>query len=136
MSDRTDLLLRKALQTLDADERDELLRGLLLGRLSGGMSAAAGVVGPVSAPRLAVNRERLAALLGAEAPTAAGVRMKVLPVRLPEAEHEQLRQFCQASGFSMAVVIRALVERFLDQYAGGTGRDELQDEARNPDSER
>jgi hypothetical protein len=31
-----------------------------------------------------------------------------------------LRQFCQASGFSMAVVIRALVERFLDQYAAGT----------------
>jgi hypothetical protein len=43
--------------------------------------------------------------------------MKVLPVRLPEAEHERLRQFCQASGFSMAVVIRALVGGFLDQYA-------------------
>ncbi len=126
MSDRADLLLRKALQTLDADERDELLRNLLLGHLSGGMSAAAGLVGPVSAPRLAVDRERLASLLGTEiqASTAAGVRMKVLPVRLPEAEHERLRQFCQASGFSMAVVIRALVERFLDQYAAGAGGDE------------
>lgn len=126
MSDRADLLLRKALQALDADERDELLRSLLLGRLSGGMSAAAGLVDPVGAPRLAVDRERLALLLGTEiqAPTAAGVRMKVLPVRLPEAEHERLRQFCQASGFSMAVVIRALVERFLDQYTAGAGGDE------------
>jgi hypothetical protein len=126
MPEKADLLLRKALQALDADERDELLRSLLLGQLSGGMSAAAGVVGPVSAPRLAVNRERLASLLGTEmqASTAAGVRMKVLPVRLPETEHERLRQFCQASGFSMAVVIRALVERFLDQYAAGTSGDE------------
>jgi hypothetical protein len=123
MSDRADLLLRKALQSLDADERDELLGGLLLGQLSGGMPAAAGVVGPVAPPRGAVNRDRLASLFGTEIPasTAAGVRLKVLPVRLPEAEHERLRQFCQASGFSMAVVIRALVERFLDQYAAETG---------------
>jgi len=126
MSDTADPLLRKALQALDPDERDELLRSLLLGQLSGGMSAAAGVVGPVGAPRSAVNRERLVSLLGTEisASTAAGVRLKVLPVRLPEAEHERLRQFCQASGFSMAVVIRALVERFLDQYAAGAGGDE------------
>ena len=100
MSDRADLLLRKALQSLDADERDELLGGLLLGQLSGGMPAAAGVVGPVAPPRGAVNRDRLASLFGTEIPasTAAGVRLKVLPVRLPEAEHERLRQFCQASG--------------------------------------
>jgi hypothetical protein len=122
MSSRTDLLLRKALQSLDANERDELLGGLLLGQLSGGMPAAAGVVGPVALPRGAVNRDRLASLFGTEipAPSAAGVRLKVLPVRLPEVEHGRLRQFCQASGFSMAVVIRALVERFLDQYAAGT----------------
>jgi hypothetical protein len=121
MSDSADLLLRKALQALDAEERDELLRSLLLGQLSGGMSAAAGVVGPTSAASLAVNPERLASLLATEiqAPTAAGVPMKVLPVRLPKTEHERLRQFCQASGFSMAVVIRALVERFLDQYTAG-----------------
>src|SRR5947209_7635822 len=34
MSDRVDLLLQKALQTLEVDEREELLRGLLLGRLT------------------------------------------------------------------------------------------------------
>jgi hypothetical protein len=121
MSDTADLLLRKALQALDTDERDELLRGLLLGQLSGGAATSPGVVGP----RVAVDRERLATLLGAELhpSTAAGARMKVLPVRLPEAEHERLRQFCQASGFSMAVVIRALVERFLEQYAAGADGD-------------
>jgi hypothetical protein len=60
MSDRADLLLRKALQALDPDERDELLRSLLLGQLSGGMPAAAGAVAPVSARTLAVDRGRLA----------------------------------------------------------------------------
>jgi hypothetical protein len=122
MSDRSDLLVQKALQSLDADERDELLRSLLLGRLGGGISTAAGVLGPVNAPPVRVDRERLTSLLGPEihASTAAGARMKVLPVRLPEAEHERLRQFCQTSGFSMAVVIRTLVERFLDQHAGAS----------------
>jgi len=43
----------------------------------------------------------------------AGARLKVLPVRLPEGDYERLRGFCGASGFSMAVVIRTLVERFL-----------------------
>ena len=119
MSNRVDLLLHKALQTLDVDERDELLRGLLLGRLTAGMSSSAGGVGPVAAPRAGVDRERLAFLFGREieAPVSAGAQLKVLPIRLPEADLERLRQFCQASGFSMAVVIRTLVERFLDQHA-------------------
>jgi hypothetical protein len=126
MSDRVGLLLHKALQTLDVDERDELLRGLLLGRLTAGMSSEAGVVGPVAAPRAGVDRERLASLLGREieAPVSAGAHLKVLPIRLPEADHERLRQFCQASGFSMAVVIRTLVERFLDQHATAADQDE------------
>jgi ParG len=126
MSDRIDLLLHKALQTLDVDERDELLRSLLLGRLTAGMSSSAGVVGPVAAPRAAVDRERLASLFGweIEAPVSSGAQLKVLPVRLPEADHERLRQFCQASGFSMAVVIRTLVERFLDQHAPAADQEE------------
>jgi hypothetical protein len=126
MSDRVGLLLHKALQTLDVDERDELLRGLLLGRLTAGMSSEAGVVGPVAAPRAGVDRERLASLLGREieAPVSAGAHLKVLPIRLPEADHERLRQFCQASGFSMAVVIRTLVERFLDRHATAADQDE------------
>jgi len=120
------MLLHKALQTLDADERDALLRGLLLGRLTEGMPFSAGVVGPAAAPRAAVDHERLASLLGAETePSAlAGARLKVLPIRLPEADHERLRQFCQASGFSMAVVIRTLVKRFLDQHAAEAGPDD------------
>jgi hypothetical protein len=126
MSDTVSVLIHKALQTLDADERDALLHGLLLGRLTEGMPFSAGVVGPAAAPRVAVDRERLASLFGAQIEPSApgGTRLKVLPIRLPEADHKRLRQFCQASGFSMAVVVRTLVERFLDQYAAEAGPDE------------
>lgn len=44
MSNNADLLLRTALQTLDPDECDELLRSQLLGQLTGGMAASTGVV--------------------------------------------------------------------------------------------
>jgi len=47
-----------------------------------------------------------------EGPTA------MLPVRLPPELHERLRQWSTESGFSMASIVRGLVERFLDQQAG------------------
>lgn len=122
-SERVDLLLQKALEALEPDERDELLRGLLLGRLTAGGSSWAEVVGPLAATPTGVDRQRLTSLLGASTEAHAGVRMKVLPIRLPEADHERLRRFCQASGFSMAVVIRTLVERFLAQHAAKDGQD-------------
>lgn len=124
MSDRAPLLLRQALQTLQPDERDELLHDLLLGQLGRSMSAPGGFAGAGIAAGFTVDRERLASLLGSgiDASSSAGARLKVLPVRLPEADYERLRDFCRASGFSMAVVIRTLVERFLDQHAAaGSG---------------
>lgn len=41
---------------------------------------------------------------------------------LPEADYERLRKLCQAQGFSMAVVIRTLLERFLDDHASDGGQ--------------
>jgi hypothetical protein len=43
--------------------------------------------------------------------------MSVLPVRLPADQLERLRSWCSDHGFSMAVVIRGLVDRFLDDQA-------------------
>ncbi len=39
---------------------------------------------------------------------------QVVPVRFPEAQHQRLKDWCATHGFSMAVVLRGLVERFLD----------------------
>ena len=39
---------------------------------------------------------------------------QVVPVRFPEAQHQRLKDWCATHGFPMAVVVRGLVERFLD----------------------
>jgi hypothetical protein len=39
----------------------------------------------------------------------------MLPVRLPPELHERLRRWSNEHGFSMAAVVRGLVERFLDE---------------------
>ena len=118
MSDRVGELLDQALQSLEPRDRDELLRGLLLAGVGAAGSLPAGLGRPSAAtPPAPVDRERLAWLLGGESPLPSDARMKVLPVRLPETDHERLRQFCQTRGFSMAVVVRTLVERFLDEHA-------------------
>jgi predicted DNA-binding protein len=44
----------------------------------------------------------------------------MLPVRLPPELHERLRAWSTEQGFSMASVVRGLVERFLDQQEGAT----------------
>jgi predicted DNA-binding protein len=43
-------------------------------------------------------------------------------VRLSTEQHERLKQWCQANGFTMAVVLRGLVARFLDDQAGRPAR--------------
>jgi hypothetical protein len=40
---------------------------------------------------------------------------QTVPVRLPVEVHERLKQWCQSNNFTMAVVIRGLVSRFLDE---------------------
>jgi hypothetical protein len=44
-----------------------------------------------------------------------------VPVRLSTEQHERLKQWCQANGFTMAVVLRGLVARFLDDQAARRG---------------
>lgn len=41
--------------------------------------------------------------------------LKTMPVRFPEQQYERLKQWCEAHDFPMAVVVRGLVEHFLDQ---------------------
>ena len=44
---------------------------------------------------------------------------QMVPVRLSEDQHRRLKEWCRENGFSMAVVIRGLVERFLDEQGRG-----------------
>jgi hypothetical protein len=52
--------------------------------------------------------------MGTAAPFEAPRPTRVLPVRLPPELHERLRSWSAEQGFSMAAVVRGLVERFLE----------------------
>ena len=39
-----------------------------------------------------------------------------IPVRLSQAQHQRLKHWCAKHGFPMAVVVRGLIERFLDEW--------------------
>jgi hypothetical protein len=47
----------------------------------------------------------------------AGEESQLVTIRLPAERHAQLRRWCTEHGFTMASVVRGLVERFLEQQA-------------------
>jgi hypothetical protein len=115
MSERIHDLLLKAVGALEPQERDEVLSELLA---SGAALVATQRLMDVShttdaRTRTMALRDELSATLGA-----ASGEVKMLPVRLPTADYDRLRAFSREHGFSMAVIIRTLVERFLDNEAG------------------
>jgi predicted DNA-binding protein len=148
VSDRTLELMLKAARLLPAAEQDELLLALISGTalrrdgeppdaghaLDAGAPADAATV-PV-AQHLAVSRWHLDRAVRRQPLGARDAgddpSLKVLPVRLPAADYERLRAFSRQHGFSMAVIIRTLVERFLDGQArrsAAAADDEELDEA-------
>jgi hypothetical protein len=50
----------------------------------------------------------------------AGEDSQLVTLRLPADRHAELRAWCTDHGFTMAAVIRGLVERFLEQQDRGT----------------
>jgi hypothetical protein len=100
-------LVLKALDSLTADERRRVLSALVEAAI-------------VPAPT-AWARATMPATLSPEGWFTPGLRSSaptsVLPVRLPADQLERLRSWCSDHGFSMAVVIRGLVDRFLDDQA-------------------
>lgn len=122
MSERLRELLLKAVHQLDPAEQEEVLGDLLTTRsapwlapgshqvtqrLAWPVPGPVGHIGPVGHTR-AEAIERVSAMVTET------VDLKMLPVRLPAADYERLRAWSREHGFSMAVIIRTLVERFLD----------------------
>jgi hypothetical protein len=100
-------LVLKALDSLSAGERRQVLSALIESGLS--PAPPSHPVGAMMPPFSTVE-----AFLGTGARASAGGPPAVLPVRLPQDQLEQLRTWCADHGFPMAVVIRGLVERFLE----------------------
>ena len=99
-------LLAKALRSLSDEEQGLVLRLLPLA----GPGAATTPVARAAA------REAVAAALVAERSTDDKVGFLL---RLPASTHAELKQWADEHGHSMNVVVRGLVERFLDEQRGG-----------------
>jgi hypothetical protein len=54
---------------------------------------------------------------GSPGPRASGP-LRTMPVRFPEQQYQRLKDWCEANNFPMAVVVRGVVERFLDEQQG------------------
>lgn len=60
------------------------------------------------------DRSALAALVVGQKPL--GGDQVTVPVRLSEAQHRRLKEWCAEHNFPMAVVVRGLIDRFLDSW--------------------
>jgi len=104
-------LLLKAVRMLPADEQDSVFR-MLLDRHATTLPSYpgpphSGIRGPWL-PALAEAGWGLPRTVERGSGT-----LRMVPVRLSAEQHEELKQWCEANDFSMAVVIRGLVDRFL-----------------------
>jgi hypothetical protein len=125
MSEELTPLLLKALRSLSAEERERVMAELLAARLGApeiqptGIGALGAEVLPLpegaAAPHPLAKGEHLSALRQSLAMEAGGP-WQTVPVRLPVELHDRLKQWCHTNDFTMAVVLRGLVARFLDQF--------------------
>jgi hypothetical protein len=112
-SERTARLIEKALRTLPERDRSHVVTFLLrswldlrFGRTQppGPLETAVRDVAPMSIEFTAI--------------ASSGRGHQTFPVRLPEEQHAALKALCAAHGFSMATVVRGLVEDFLRTRGG------------------
>jgi hypothetical protein len=106
-------LLLKAVRSLPQDEQDAVLTELLSAKVLTGRPEKPGQPGQVSLG-LDPQWPSLTAMEITQRVRAGGP-WQTVPTRLSVEQYEQLKQWCQANGFTMAVVLRGLVERFLDE---------------------
>ncbi|GAA2380590.1 hypothetical protein [Dactylosporangium salmoneum] len=104
------------LETLPADARQELTVWLLNRTVPVGQSAL--LTSPelrgrnlMDAPDLSQAASHGA--LGGSLP--AGEESQLVTFRLPAERHAELRAWCTEHGFTMAAVVRGLIERFLEE---------------------
>ena len=107
--DRAARLLLKALESLSRRDRDLVLGHLLTGRV--------GSIRSVESSHLRVPRGPFSFSEGNLGMETRQVGQPLL-VRLPADLHSRFRQWATSHGFSMASVVRGLVERFLDEQEG------------------
>jgi hypothetical protein len=97
-------MLAEVLETLPSADRQRITAWLL------GQGRAGWPRSLLQGPE--IGHARLASQL------TTGEESQLVTIRLPTDRHTQLRTWCAEHGFSMAAVVRGLVERFLDEQVG------------------
>lgn len=101
-------LLAKALRTLSDEEQGVVLQHVLpVAGLTSGPARSLGFEPTAARAALAVEL--------ASQPAPGGEKVGLL-VRLPAETHSRLKRWCDSNGHSMNVVVRGLVEQFLDGH--------------------
>ena len=98
--------LANLLETLPSEERQEITAWLL----AASHPAPTGALWQSSQLRRGLG-------LGGTGPLPSGEETQLVTVRLPTEGHARLRDWCSENGFTMAAVVRGLVERFLDDQS-------------------
>ena len=112
-------LLFKAAKQLPEDEERALLE-YFLERGLGAQTATSWTrhvyprTGLAARAGASPERSHIAALLDEH--RVMGGDQVTIPVRLSQAQHRRLKQWCAKHEFPMAVVVRGLIERFLDEW--------------------
>ena len=112
-------LLFKAVKSLPDDEQRVVFEYFF----ERGLTVPPTGIGPLipegADPRAMLQRawsdpSALATLFSAQKPM--GSERIMIPVRLSEAQHRRLKDWCAEHNFPMAVVVRGLVDRFLSSW--------------------
>lgn len=106
--------LVELLETLPAEDRKQItawLLGLARGQTALSFSGTPAALAAEAPAGLQPLLPRLASGLPA------GEESQLVTIRLPAERHNQLRTWCSEHGFTMASVVRGLVERFLEEQA-------------------
>ncbi len=115
-------LLVRALAQLAPDERDQVYTWLLGSSLTPDLGPASQLTRRLSwamkaeapSPRQQEFAEAGVELVRNLVRSPSGSAQQMVPVRFSAEQHARLRAWCAEHGFSMATVIRGLVNRFLD----------------------
>ena len=111
-------LLLKAFRSLSEQEQETVMTELLGARTAPWARPDVLHARSLADLKVEIGEQLIPPPLGPET----GGPWQSVPVRLSVEQHERLKQWCQANGFTMAVVLRGLVARFLDDQAGGRAR--------------
>ena len=121
--------LAQLLETLTSEERREITAWFL--------TRGPGAMHWLPGPELRRSGAGVTTELHGRLPFAntlsAGEESQLVTIRLPAERHQELRAWCADHGFTMAAVVRGLIERFLDDQGKANTQGKTSDQSESGD---